>query len=184
MKNKPTIAVLGGGSWATAIVKMLSENLDIIGWYMRSTDNINCIKQNRHNPSYISSVEFNTDQLYLSNDINEMIAYADYLIFAIPSAFLNNELKKVTVSLQEKNIFSAIKGIVPETGEIVGEYFSSAHKVPFFNIGVIAGPCHAEEVALERLSYLTIACEDEKKAAFIADKLSSRYIKTTWFGIW
>ena len=161
MKNKPKIAVFGGGSWATAIVKMLSENLDEIGWYMRSDYVIKHIKKDKHNPSYISSVEFNTDQLILSSDINKMIAYADYLIFAIPSAFLNDELKKISVALKGKVIFSAIKGIVPETGLIVGEHFYKEYKIPFEDIGVITGPCHAEEVALERLSYLTIACKDE-----------------------
>jgi glycerol-3-phosphate dehydrogenase (NAD(P)+) len=178
MKNKHKVAVFGGGSWATAIVKMLSENLDEIGWYMRSDYVIKNIKKDKHNPSYISSVEFNTDQLILSSDINKMIAYADYLIFAIPSAFLNDELKKITVSLKGKVMFSAIKGIVPETGLIVGEHFFEEYKIPFEDIGVITGPCHAEEVALERLSYLTIACIDEEKASFIADQLSSRYIKT------
>lgn len=178
MENKPKVAVFGGGSWATAIVKMLSENLNEIGWYMRSANNIASIKENKHNPSYITSVEFNTDQLVLSSDINEMIAYADYLIFAIPSAFLNDELKKVTIPLNGKIIFSAIKGIVPETGHIVGEHFIEHYKIPMKDIGVITGPCHAEEVALERLSYLTIACKDEDKAAFIANILSSRYIKT------
>lgn len=178
MKNKYKVAVFGGGSWATAIVKMLSENLDEIGWYMRSDYIIENIKKDKHNPSYISSVEFNTDQLILSSDINKMIDYADYIIFAIPSAFLNDELKKITVSLKGKVIFSAIKGIVPETGLIVGEHFFEEYKIPFEDIGVITGPCHAEEVALERLSYLTIACKDKDKATFIADQLSSRYIKT------
>lgn len=178
MKNNYKVAVFGGGSWATAIVKMLSENLDEIGWYMRSDYIIKHIKKDKHNPSYISSVEFNTDQLKLTSNIDEMVAYADYLIFAVPSAFLNDELKKITNSLKGKVIFSAIKGIVPETGLIVGEHFYEEYKIPFEDIGVITGPCHAEEVALERLSYLTIACEDEEKATFIASVLSSRYIKT------
>ncbi len=178
MKNVPKIAVFGGGSWATAIVKMLSENLNEIGWYMRSADNIAYIKEHKHNPSYITSIEFNTDQLVLSSDIDEIVAYADYLIFAIPSAFLNDELKKVSISLQDKIVFSAIKGIVPESGKIVGEHFFDEFKIPLSNIGVITGPCHAEEVALERLSYLTIACQDAKKASHIAKQLSSRYINT------
>ncbi len=178
MKNRSKIAVFGGGSWATAIVKMLSENLTEIGWYMRSTSNIAYIREHRHNPSYITSIEFNTDQLVLSSDINEIVEYADYLIFAIPSAFLNDELKKISVPLRNKIIFSAIKGIVPETGKIVGEHFFEEFKIPLSNIGVITGPCHAEEVALERLSYLTIACQDEQKAKFIAKQFSSRYINT------
>lgn len=178
MTSKPKIAVLGGGSWATAIVKMLSENLDTIGWYMRSIYAVEHIKRNKHNPNYLSSAELHPEQLDLSNDINEIVAKYEVLIFAIPSAFLASELEKLTISLQNKIVFSAIKGIVPETGLIVGEHFNEHFKVPMENIGVIAGPCHAEEVAMERLSYLTIACEDEKKAKTISNLLSGRYIKT------
>ncbi len=178
MKSEIKIAVLGGGSWATAIIKMLSENLDEIGWYMRNSYIIEHIKRNKHNPNYLSSAELHPEKLFLSDDINEMIAYADCLIFVIPSAFLKEELNKINVSLDGKIIFSAIKGIVPETGLIVGEHFHDKLNVPFENIGVITGPCHAEEVAMERLSYLTIACQDAEKASCLADLLSSRYIKT------
>ena len=178
MNSDQKVAVIGGGSWATAIVKMLCENMDEIGWYMRSTYIMEHIKQNKHNPNYLSSAYFDPEKLKFSDDINEIIEYADYLIFAIPSAFLQNELDKVTASLNNKVIFSAIKGIVPESGLIVGEHFHNMMKVPFENIGVITGPCHAEEVAMERLSYLTIACQDESKAQILADKLGCRYIKT------
>jgi glycerol-3-phosphate dehydrogenase (NAD(P)+) len=123
-------------------------------------------------------VEFDTNKLRLTHDINEAVAYADYLIFAIPSAFLETELANLTTSLENKIIFSAIKGIVPETSLIVGEHFHNNYGIPFENIGVITGPCHAEEVALERLSYLTIACGDAEKAAYVAANLSSNYIKT------
>lgn len=179
MTEKPKFAVFGGGSWATAIVKMLSENLEKVGWYMRSQESLDFIKQHRHNPNYLSSVEFNLNQLNLSNDINETVANADYLIFVIPSAFLYQELEKLTVSLEDKVVLSAIKGIVPETSLIVGDHFNTHHKVPFNNIGVISGPCHAEEVALERLSYLTIASADNVKAKIVAEVLSSDYIKCT-----
>ena len=178
MKNTTKFAVLGGGSWATAIVKMLTENVSTVNWYMRNTDAIAHIKEHSHNPNYISAVEFNVDQLALTSDINTAISNADVVIFAIPSAFLVKELEKLTVSLEGKIIFSAIKGIVPETGLIVGEHFNQTYNVPLDNIGVIAGPCHAEEVALERLSYLTIACADEEKAKLVAKNLSSDYIKT------
>jgi len=177
MSNKLKFAVFGGGSWATAIVKMLCENLDEVGWYMRNPIALEYIKKDKHNPNYLSSVEFDVSKLKLSNDINELVAYADYLIFVIPSAFLHNELESLTESLEGKVIFSAIKGIVPESSLIVGEHFYTHLKIPFKNIGVITGPCHAEEVALERLSYLTIACADNKKAQIIADNLSSDYIK-------
>lgn len=178
MTENQKFAVLGGGSWATAIVKMLCSNLKEITWYMRNADAIEYIKTHHHNPNYISSVEFDTKKLKLTNDINEAVAYADYIIFAIPSAFLGSELNKLTVSLKNKIIFSAIKGIVPETSLIVGEHFNKTYNIPFENIGVITGPCHAEEVALERLSYLTIACNDEEKAKIVAHYLSSDYIKT------
>lgn len=175
------IAVFGGGSWATAIVKMLTENMDEIGWYMRSQTQVDYIRENDHNPNYLSSAEINVKKLLLSSDINEMVSYADLLIFAIPSAFLKEELDKISVDFSTKIIFSAIKGIVPESGLIVGEHFNKTYNIPFENIGVITGPCHAEEVAMERLSYLTIACKDRKKANFLSKCLSSNYInaKTT-----
>ena len=177
MKEQPKIAVLGGGSWATAIVKMLSENLDNVGWYMRSVYVLEHIKINKHNPNYLSSAELHPAQLDLSNDINKIVKEYYVLIFAIPSAFLTLELEKLTENLADKIIFSAIKGIVPESGLIVGEHFFEKHNIPYENIGVITGPCHAEEVAMERLSYLTIACQDEVKGVLVGDCLKSRYIK-------
>jgi glycerol-3-phosphate dehydrogenase (NAD(P)+) len=176
MERSPKFAVIGGGSWATANVKMLCENLDEVTWYMRSVYVIEHIKKKEHNPNYLSSVEFNVSQLHLTDDINEAVRRADVLIFAIPSAFLKRELDKLTESLDGKIIFSAIKGIVPETSLIVGEHFHQTYNIPYENIGVITGPCHAEEVALERLSYLTIACSDEEKAKLVAKNLSSEYI--------
>ena len=178
MSNTPKFAVIGGGSWATAIAKMLCVNVDQIAWYMRNTYAIEHLKLQKHNPNYLSSVEFDTKKLILTNDINEAVAYADYVIFAIPSAFLSDELEKLTVGLDDKVIFSAIKGIVPETSLIVGEHFHEKYDIDYDNIGVITGPCHAEEVALERLSYLTIACGSEKKATIMAQNLNSHYIKT------
>jgi len=170
--------VLGGGSWATAIVKMLAENQQKVGWYMRNSDAVAYINQEKHNPNYLTSVEFKNEQLNLTDDINSIIKNYDVLIFAIPSAFLASELQKINTSLESKIIFSAIKGIVPETGLIVGEHFHEKFDIAYENIGVITGPCHAEEVALERLSYLTIACSDQEKAKLVADNLKSHYIKT------
>jgi glycerol-3-phosphate dehydrogenase (NAD(P)+) len=178
MENNKKFAVIGGGSWATAIAKMLCENQEKIAWYMRSTYALEHLKHQKHNPNYLSSVAFDTNKLQLTNDINEAIKFADILIFAIPSAFLSGELEKMTESLEGKTIFSAIKGIVPETSLIVGEHFHTQFNIPYENIGVITGPCHAEEVALERLSYLTIACSDKEKAKYLAKNVSSYYIKT------
>ena len=177
MTEYPKFAVIGGGSWATAIAKMLCVNLPQIAWYMRNESAVENIRTLRHNPNYLSSVEFDNSKLILTTNINEAVEFADYIIFAIPSAFLSNELQKLIVSLDDKIIFSAIKGIVPETSLIVGEHFNKVYNIPFENIGVITGPCHAEEVALERLSYLTIACGDSKKAKIVAKCLSGNYIK-------
>jgi glycerol-3-phosphate dehydrogenase (NAD(P)+) len=178
MSQPLNYAVFGAGSWATAIVKMLCENLDEVGWYMRSAYTKEHLLKEQHNPSYLSSVEFKTEQLKLSNDINEIAEWADILIFVIPSAFIHNELQKLTIDISSKTVVSAVKGIMPETGKLVGEHFHDVYEVPFENIAVIAGPCHAEEVALERLSYLTISCDHAEKAQIIADALSSDYIKT------
>jgi len=177
MNNQLKIAVLGGGSWATAIVKMLCENIETVGWYMRSTYVAEHIKLNKHNPNYLSSAELHPNQLILSNNINKTVEDYDILVFAIPSAFLTSELGKLTTPLTNKVVFSAIKGIVPESGLIVGEHFFKNYNIPYKSIGVITGPCHAEEVAMERLSYLTIACQDQDQAKKVGECLKSRYIR-------
>jgi glycerol-3-phosphate dehydrogenase (NAD(P)+) len=178
MCDQKKIAVLGGGSWATAIVKILSENIETVGWYMRNRTAIEHIKKNNHNPNYLRAADVYASQLDLSSDIDSIVANYDILIFAIPSAFLMSELEKLKEPLKNKIVFSAIKGIVPETGLIVGEHFHKEYGIPFDNIGVITGPCHAEEVAMERLSYLTIACQNEDNAKLMSSSLKSWYIKT------
>jgi len=177
MNKYQKIAVFGGGSWATAIVKMLSKNLENVGWYMRDEQTIEHIKENDHNPKYLSSAQLDATRLDISSDINYMVENYDVLIFVIPSAFLKSELNKLSTFFEHKIIFSAIKGIIPETGLIVGEHFIREYHIPIENIGIITGPCHAEEVAMERLSYLTIACQDEEKAKQMAKSLESWYIK-------
>ncbi len=172
-------AVFGSGSWATAIVKMLCENSDQVDWYVRKQQTIDYIISEEHNPSYLSSVELNLDQLRLNTDINTVAEAADVLIFAIPSAFMESELQKVTIDISSKIIMSAVKGIIPESGFLVGEHFHQKYGVDLNNIVVLTGPCHAEEVALERLSYLTIACADLDIANVVADQFSSNYIRTS-----
>ena len=179
MKNKFKIGVIGGGSWATAIVKMLCENVDSVNWWMRNEEAIDHINSYGHNPNYISDAELKKSKLNLSSDINEVVKNSDYLVLAVPSAFLKSTLQSLEIPLKDKIMISAIKGIVPENNTIVGEFIHNQYDVPYENIGVITGPCHAEEVALERLSYLTIACSDIEKADFFANAISGRYIKTT-----
>ena len=173
----PNFGVIGGGSWATAIVKMLCENLPSVNWYMRNKDAIAHIEKENHNPNYLSAVEFDPQQIKLTNNINQLIQESDFIIFVVPSAFLKDELNKITIDFKDKIVFSAIKGIVPETQMLVGEHFNEKFDIPFEQIGVITGPCHAEEVALERLSYLTIACANENHANTVSQFLSSDFIK-------
>lgn len=179
MEQKPKIAILGGGSWATAIIKMLLENVDNINWYMRSTEKIKFIQQHKHNNFYLSAVTLDTNKIALFNDISETVKNADILIFAIPSAFLKDALQELTVDISNKLIVSAIKGIVPEDNLVIGDFFNQKFNVPLESFAVISGPCHAEEVALERLSYLTIASQDLKNARLVANLLTTPYIKTS-----
>jgi glycerol-3-phosphate dehydrogenase (NAD(P)+) len=179
LKNKLKIAVLGGGSWATALVKILSENKRKVGWYIRNPINADFVKKHHHNPNYLSAARLKTKRLEISSDLNQVVSQADVLVIAIPSAFLSQELEKLTESFDDKIIFSAVKGVVPESMLIVGEHFNTKFNVPMEKIGVILGPSHAEEIAMERLSYLTVACMNKKLAKAIAAMLKTQYIRTT-----
>lgn len=177
MSAPQNIAVIGGGSWATAIVKMLSENREHILWWMRNPDTINHIKKYGNNPNYISSADLHQDKLTISDNLDDIVGQADCLILAVPSAFLRTILKQMNGSLKDKFIVSAVKGIIAEKNRIIGEYLHNKFGISYENIGVLTGPCHAEEVALERLSYLTVACEDIQKAEWFAQQIRCRYIK-------
>jgi glycerol-3-phosphate dehydrogenase (NAD(P)+) len=180
MNSKKKIAVVGGGSWATAIVKMLCNNADHVHWWIRNPESIAHIKKFKHNPNYLTTVEFDNNKLTLHSDLKEVIKAADVLIMAIPSAFLKDALNNIAAEdFRNKEVFSAIKGIVPQHNLIIGEFFNTEFAIPMENIGVITGPCHAEEVAMEKLSYLTIACQNIQHASFVAELLECRYIKTT-----
>ncbi|MDB4767923.1 NAD(P)H-dependent glycerol-3-phosphate dehydrogenase [Flavobacteriaceae bacterium] len=178
MEQMNTFAVIGGGSWATAIVKMLTENNNMVIWYMRNSEAIKHIEEEFHNPNYLSAVSFDLKYLKLTDQIDQALNGADCIVFAIPSAFLVAEMAKSSTALKNKIVFSAIKGIIPESGKIVGEHLHETHGIPLEQIGIITGPCHAEEVALERLSFLTIACANLETATQMSKALQSSYIKT------
>ncbi len=178
MHDKDRIAVIGSGSWATAIAKILLLNNERINWYMRNPGNIDYIRQFHHNKKYLSSVYFDTGRISFFNDLEEVISRSDILIFAIPSAFLKGLLAQADFKLDNKLVVSAIKGIIPEDNLTIAEFFNRYYNVPFDRIGIITGPCHAEEVALERLSYLTIASKTEKQALRIASCLENHFIRT------
>lgn len=177
----PKVAMIGGGSWATAVIKMLSDNLTEkeIYWWLRDTESIAYLKEYKHNPKYLSAVEINLPADHISDDIAEVIKSAEYIILNVPAAFLKETLKDVTPEmLAGKKVVSAIKGIVPDENQIIGEFIHEKYHVPLKDILVISGPCHAEEVALEKLSYLTIACIDTENAAGFSKLLNTRYLKT------
>ena len=172
------IGVIGGGSWATAIVKMLSNNIEGFTWWMRDDNQREHVIRHNHNPKYLQSVVINNNTVTATTDIKSTIKESDVLIIATPSAFIDETLTEFSKEdFEGKYIISAVKGIIPQTNEIPADYFHNKFDVPFENIGIISGPCHAEEVALERLSYLTIASPNKALADQIANNLSCRYIK-------
>lgn len=180
MEDERKIAVIGGGSWATALVKILCNNLNSVNWWMRSEGAVAHILKYRHNPNYLQSVEFDLNKINVSTDLQEIIRPADIVIIATPSAFLVSIFENFPIEImQNKVVFSAVKGIVPEYNAIPARFIHKTFGTPYHKIGIISGPCHAEEVALERLSYLTIASQNDDHADEMADLLSCRYIKTT-----
>ena len=179
MKENGRIAVLGGGSWATAIAKIVLTNAKEINWYMRRPEQIEEFISSGKNPSYLSGVKFDTDRIHFTSNINHVVATSDILIIAIPSPFLKQHLKKLKKKLSNKIIISAIKGIVPDENLIVSEYFEKIYNLPKENIAVLAGPCHAEEVALERLSYITIGSPLRERARMLASRFETSFVKTS-----
>ena len=178
MGQSKKIGVIGGGSWATAIVKLLLNNNEKINWYIRRNEVIDDIKKNRHNPYYLSSIQLDTDHIDFYNDIAKAIEKSSILIIAIPATFIEESFVKYYGDYTDKFIFSAVKGIIPNHNLTVSEYFNKHYNVPFSKLGIISGPCHAEEIALERLSYLTIASKNSADANFIADRISCHYMQT------
>jgi glycerol-3-phosphate dehydrogenase (NAD(P)+) len=176
----PRIAIIGSGSWATALAKLLLNNTTKINWFIRKQEDIDLFKEYKNNPKYLSSVDFDITKISFFDSITDCIQNSDYIILAIPSAFLHTSFLKLTSNdLKDKFIFSAIKGIVPEHNLIVGEYLNTVYNVSLQNIGVITGPCHAEEVAMEKLSYLTIASQNTNSATTLSNLLNCRYLKSS-----
>lgn len=172
------IAIFGGGSWATAIAKMVLEKVPNIVWYIRRPEQIDEFKRLEHNPSYLTSVRFDVSRITFASDINTAVEACDTLIFVTPSPYVKHHLRKLKRKLHDKHIITAIKGIIPDEDLVCSEYFRQIYNVPDENLAVIGGPSHAEEVALGRLTYLTIGSADKDFARSFADLMSSSYVKT------
>lgn len=178
-KTTGRVAVLGGGSWATAIAKIVMHHEEHITWYMRRDDRIEDFKRLHHNPAYLTGLHFDTDRITFSSDINDVVKNNDTLIFVIPSPYIKSHLKKLKANMREKMVVTAIKGIVPEESLTVSRYFARQYNVPEEQVACIGGPSHAEEVALDRLCYLTVGCRHLENARVVADLLTNKYVKTS-----
>ena len=180
MCSSTKIAVIGGGSWATALVKMLCNNAQTVNWWMRNEGAVGHLIKYQHNPNYLQSVEFNREKINVSSDLEEIIKQSEILVVAVPSAFVYETFSDLDESLfKNKIVFCSIKGIIPQEHRIPNRFFEKNFNIPKENLGIISGPCHAEEVAMERLSYLTVASSCEKNATLVSELLTCRYIKTT-----
>ena len=177
MKSKDLkFGIIGSGSWGTALIKIISENIKPINWYIRKKENVDFIKKNKHNKNYLSSVNLNIKKLNISSDINKVCENSDLLIFAVPSKYIESELKKIEIDFSKKIIISAIKGIVPESNLLFSEHLEKHYKISSSNIAMISGPCHAEEVGMEKLSYLTMASKNVKRFKNISYAFKCKYI--------
>ncbi len=172
------IAVIGSGSWATALAKLLLDNNDRINWYIRRQERIDDFIRRQRNPVYLSDVKFDTARIDFYSDINDAVADATTLVVAIPSPYVKGEVEKITLDISNRNVVSAVKGIVPDVNKIVTDWVATRFGVADHNLLVIGGPCHAEEVALDHLSYLTIGCHDTDKAAEFAKAIDGVKLRT------
>lgn len=177
-EQQPRIAILGSGSWATALAKMVMCNTEQINWFMRRQEKIEEFIRIGKNPGYLSAARFDTSRIHFTSDINEVVAQSDILVVAIPSPYLKQSLGKMRKSIRQKIVISAVKGMVPDENMVVSDYMHFRFHIPMDQLGVIAGPCHAEEVALERLSYLTIGCPNRQRAQYLAQFFTTPFVKT------
>lgn len=177
--NNCKVAILGNGSWATALAKIMLCNQEQINWFIRRQNAIDEFMETGKNPGYLCNSYFDVNRIQFSSDINEVVSHSDILIVAIPSPYVKNVLSKIRRSMKRKIVVSAVKGMIPDENMIITDYLHVRFEVPENNLAVIAGPCHAEEIALERLSYLTIGSASPDTAKTIADLFATNYVHTT-----
>ncbi len=172
------IAILGSGSWATALAKIVMQNQPEINWFIRRQEVIDDFIASGKNPSYLGAANFDVSRIHFSSDINQTVAQSDVLILAIPSPYVKQTLKKIRRDMTHKVVISAVKGMIPDDNVIMTDYLHQRFGIPMDQLGVIAGPCHAEEIALERLSYLTIGCENRQNAEVWSRLFQTEYVHT------
>lgn len=173
-------AVVGYGSWATALVKVLTEQPCRVGWYVRNPEILELLRSEGRNSRYLSDIEFDMERIAPSDDLNQVVSEADIVLLAAPSAYLKKFLEPLTCSLCDKFVVSAIKGIVPDDYKTIVEYLAERYGLSLDQLGIITGPSHAEEVALERLSYLTVVCSQPENAHTLGEHFATKYIKLSY----
>ncbi len=171
--------IIGSGSWATALAKILTDNNHRINWWIRNADTIKYVQQRRHNPHYLSNAHFDNGMLQMSGSIDYVVENSEVLIIAVPSAYIQDVLSSLNNdAFKNKKIVSAIKGLLPGNNELLNEFLAKNFEVKLEDYFAVAGPCHAEEVAAEKLSYLTFTGIDENMAAQIATYFNNEYLNT------
>ena len=173
------VAIIGSGSWATALAKIVMHNASEINWHIRKQETIDEFVEIRRNPNHLEWAYFDVSRIHFSADLNTVIEQSDILVLAVPSPYLKQSLEEITVDMSQKMVISAVKGMIPDDNLLVTEYMHQHFNIPEENLGVIAGPCHAEEIALERLSYLTVGCKDIDKAREWSRLFDTPYVRTT-----
>ena len=174
-----SVAILGSGSWATALAKIVLHNEHEINWYIRKQETIDEFKEIRRNPNHLEWAYFDISRIHFSADINTVVDRSDLIVLAIPSPYLTQTLSEITVDMSQKKVISAVKGMISDENMLVTDYMQKYFNVKECNLGVITGPCHAEEIALERLSFLTVGCKDSSNAQEWTKLFDTPYVRTT-----
>ena len=173
------IGVIGNGSWATALVKIITDGGRPVNWWIRNAASIDYIRQRHHNPNYLHSASFDVSLLHMSDEVQQVVNDSDLLVFAVPSAYAEDVLQQVDKdSLKNKKILSAIKGLIPDRDILLNDYLERHFSLPLASYFAVLGPCHAEEVAAEKLSYLTFSGIDGDMAEKISAYFQAPYINT------
>lgn len=171
-----SIGIIGSGSWATALIKMISDTGNTVHWWIRNPEKAEYIQHHLHNPDYLSSVEIHPERVIISNDLQGVLNACDILILAVPSAFIHQSLHGCTLGT-DKIYVSAIKGIEPNTNLVMAKYLEQHHGIPANNLAIITGPCHAEEVAAEKLSFLTVAANTLEVSQLVKIFIEGEFIR-------
>ncbi|HEX5553063.1 MAG TPA: NAD(P)H-dependent glycerol-3-phosphate dehydrogenase [Chitinophagaceae bacterium] len=172
------LTVIGGGSWATALVRIFSDSGVQITWHLRSPETVAHVKEFGRNPNYLSFLQLKKECIQPTSDIHEAVRSSGFILFAVPSAYLENIVSELEApEMEDKNLLVSIKGIIPHHGLVPSDFLGKKFGVPPARHIILGGPCHAEEVALERKTYITVAAEESALAALVGDSIQLDFIK-------